>query len=97
MTFDPYWQNSSNTAALQFRLEQLSGTNRLIFKADRPITTLPEPWPNPMTATTSIPMGWKEAESQDTTVRVEKAKKKRVANEKEIKRLTMGPKASRWR
>lgn len=97
-----YYGGSSTSVSVPIVAEKrryYNGDVEMIFKLDTPPTTVSR-WGNihgTVTATTSLPMGWREAEEQDTTARVEKAKKKRVANEKEIKRLVMGPKASRWR
>jgi hypothetical protein len=88
VTDKPYWQQDPiYTGSLTIN-NTISATSTTVTYVN---------YNDAITSTNFIPMGWKEAESQDVSVRIEKAKKKRIANEKEIKRLTMGPKASRWR
>jgi hypothetical protein len=91
-----YGISTVSTTQIVTEVRRSSRSWQVFIMPEVPSTTMSK-WGNTGSVTLAMPMGWKEVEEKGTTARVKKAKKKRVENEKEIKRLTMGPKASRWR
>lgn len=47
--------------------------------------------------TGSLGGAWRDADTQDTIARIQRAKAKQEAQVKDVKRTVLGPKQSRWR
>jgi hypothetical protein len=68
------------------------------FKRNITATTISVTLQTPVqTATTGIPMGWREAESQDIEARIKRAKAQEQRRIKDAKLIAFGPKQARWR